>query len=319
MFVLDTPARMARSGLARAVCFFLLAAAPCWQRASAAKGTQVQPDCKVQNATTMCNCSDQPSKATREEPVNDATLSESTNILQVQCKQPSAFVPAGTSVCAGTGAEASLTACKASEGGSPKVPISTLLAKIPSSTTAWEASDDTSSLTIPSASFPFVDKDFFVGCSNGDSSSCVVNVTVKARKSLLKENVLTCSYGAESNQPVPKTTLDSTNNSLTVVCGTDGTMPLTAGVPTIYLCKDPETDVCTTVEDVTEVFPGFSKAWWTKQDGQENAAKLTIPKDGFPVEPKTVMFGCSLQVQPPLRKMRRKRTGWMQLSFLHAR
>ncbi|PFH35267.1 SAG-related sequence [Besnoitia besnoiti] len=242
-----------------------------------------------------------------------AILSESTNTVVVECAKGFEFVPSDTGkVCTETEAH-SLEDCEPQKRNPAAVSlISDFVTATPTPpvTLGWTRNNEKHSLTIPEANFPLVDRKFFVGCRPSEKDeSCVVKISMSARKTLLKENVLTCSYGAESNQPVPKTTLDSTNNSLTVVCGTYGTMPLTAGVPTIYLCKDPETDVCTTVEDVTEVFPGFSKAWWTKQDGQENAAKLTIPKDGFPVEPKTIMFGCSLQVQPPPQKDAPKEDG----------
>ncbi|PFH35266.1 SAG-related sequence [Besnoitia besnoiti] len=302
----------------------LMVSFPWWQWRCPATAEPRKPKCTVAGATTSCVCEVPAPEGVTEKFTSTATLSETANVVSLDCAQSFSFVPSNVEKVCATTSDVSLKACK--EDGKKRAlvssPISDFMTETPTLTSSvkWVHTDTRSSLAFPVTNFPFTDKSFIVGCiKSEDADSCILKVAVRARKSLLKENVLTCSYGAESNQPVPKTTLDSTNNSLTVVCGTDGTMPLTAGVPTIYLCKDPETDVCTTVEDVTEVFPGFSKAWWTKQDGQENAAKLTIPKDGFPVEPKTVMFGCSLQVQPPLRKMHRKRTGWMQLSFLHAR
>ncbi|PFH35269.1 SAG-related sequence [Besnoitia besnoiti] len=297
---------MSRSGAGRVLYIFLFMA-PVWsQLVSTAENKQVLPQCTVRDAATTCVCESLEAKGGQAQSVNAATLSESANTLQVQCTESSTFVPSDLdSVCTGATGEASITTCEKSKNPITKVKISTLLSKEADPGTKWTKKEQNShSLTILSTDFPLVDRHFFIGCGEKqtEGNSCVVNVTLNARTSALAGNVLTCAYGETSNLSIPKVALDSTNDSLTVVCGGEGAMPESNGAPTIFLCKDPETDVCTKVADVPEVFPGFSKAWWTKQDGQENAAKLTIPKDGFPVEPKTIMLGCSLQGKSPTQK-----------------
>ncbi|PFH35264.1 SAG-related sequence [Besnoitia besnoiti] len=292
---------MSRSGAGRVLYIFLFMA-PVWsQLVSTAENKQVLPQCTVRDAATTCVCESLEAKGGQAQSVNAATLSESANTLQVQCTEPSTFVPSDLdSVCTGATQEASITTCQASKDTSTKVKISTLLSKEADPGTKWTTKDQKShSLVIPSTDFPLVDRHFFVGCTKipGDKS-CVVNVTLNARTSALVGNVLTCAYGETSNLSIPKVALDSTNDSLTVVCGGEGAMPESNGAPTIFLCKDPETDVCTKVEDITGVFPGFTKDWWTPDREHEGGRTLTVPKSGFPVDPKTIMLGC-LKSPPP--------------------
>ncbi|PFH35261.1 SAG-related sequence [Besnoitia besnoiti] len=294
--------RIAQPTMARpavtSVWVLLLMAFPSWQGYCLANETPVKPECNVSNETTTCVCKQDPPGpvAVSEDPVPVATLSESVNVIRVECHSPLTFVPSDqASICLG---EASLDTLKVCQKDNPKKvmsPINELLTPTPPvDDVKWISSDNHHySLTVPRTNFPFTDKAFFVGCQNNNQKHCVVPLMVKARKSVLEDKVLKCAYGTDSNTPVPELTLDPTSNSLTVDCGEDGTMPLTGELPTVYYCKDSATDACDPVKDVTEILPGFAKEWWTPVNGLKTAAKLTVPEGGFPVEPKTVVLGCN--------------------------
>ncbi|PFH35259.1 SAG-related sequence [Besnoitia besnoiti] len=286
-----------------AVCLLsvlLAVTSPWWHRACLADEASVDPKCTVENTITKCVCGGTASGSVSQ---GAATLSASTNTITVTCSEGSTFVPSNPlKVCARGNNAPSLAECepvgKGTDAGT--APITDFLSTSPAPTNdiKWASTDNNNvhSLTILPPYFPSTDKSFFVGCrkQSDGQGSCLFNVSVKARKTVLNGNVLTCAYGKESNAPVPQVTLDPTSNSLTVDCGEDGTMPLTGELPTVYYCKDSATDACDPVKDVTEILPGFAKEWWTPVNGLETAAKLTVPEGGFPVEPKTIVLGCNL-------------------------
>ncbi|PFH35260.1 SAG-related sequence [Besnoitia besnoiti] len=297
--------KMVRSTVA-SLCVLLLIACTSLESYGVADETAVQPDCEVNGHTTACICKQNPSGpvAVSEDPVPVATLSESTNVISVECQDSLSFVPSKKdNICLGKVSVENLKACQNAVTQSKSVTstISELLTPTPPvDDVKWISSDNHHySLTVPRTNFPFTDKAFFVGCQNNNQKHCVVPLMVKARKSVLEDKVLKCAYGTDSNTPVPELTLDPTSNSLTVDCGEDGTMPLTGELPTVYYCKDSATDACDPVKDVTEILPGFAKEWWTPVNGLETTAKLTVPEGGFPVEPKTIVLGCTLKESGP--------------------
>nr|PIM01387.1 SAG-related sequence SRS31B [Toxoplasma gondii COUG] len=125
----------------------------------------------------------------------------------------------------------------------------------------------------------------------------VVTLQVAAERSILKENVITCSYGTENNtnSGTPVATLTSDNNTLTVECGFEGQLQPSPESPLTALLCDAED--CTAVVNVTDVLLNFDETWLAV-DKETGAAKLVVPKGGFPEKKKTIMLGCSLKNTP---------------------
>nr|CCA30052.1 SRS domain-containing protein [Neospora caninum Liverpool]CEL71265.1 TPA: SRS domain-containing protein [Neospora caninum Liverpool] len=231
---------------------------------------------------------------------SSATLSESSNALTIQCpKTEFDFIPADPNhVCTSREDETTLKTCEKSQNGKTSL-IEGFLEHAPDTNpptwTKTEGGTKDNSLTIPPGSFPLTDKSFFAGCrkSTNNNDECVVNVSVKARTSAVKDGVLTCAYGKESNSSVPEVTLNPENNSLTIQCGSEGHMEPTQQSLTTYHCAGSNTTDCKKV-NLTEIMPTFTSSWWTTDEQNSKAPKLVIPEDGFPAQEQTILLGCNL-------------------------
>ncbi|CBZ51317.1 srs domain-containing protein [Neospora caninum Liverpool] len=292
-------------GLVAAV-LFVSCSSGLWR--SEAAGTLITPQCDKNEEMTTCTCgSEAKSKTGADGTGSGVTLSESSNGIAIQCPKGNfEFVPSEpTKVC--TAAEQNdLQTCQ-DQSNSKTSPIQDFLAhftdnNVPqwTKTEGAHRTTDDHSLAFPTENFPLVDKSFFVGCrqtspDNGSAKQCVVNVSVKARTSAVKNGVLICAYGNESNESVPEVTLNSQNNSLTIQCGSEGQMEPTQESLTAYHCSGSNADECTIV-NLTEVMPDFTSSWWTTDSNSANAPKLVIPEDGFPAQEETIVLGCNQKV-----------------------
>ncbi|PFH35624.1 SAG-related sequence [Besnoitia besnoiti] len=177
------------------------------------------------------------------------------------------------------------------------VPLAEILA--PDSRASWnkintaeEQQNETWTLKLQKENLPLRDKTFYVGCQkkNGDNNSmCKLPIHILARASSAENNVVTCAYGAQSNEAPVKVEMTQEQNSLTLLCGKEGSIE-----PSEYTTKYCETDglkECT--KPYSEILPKFSEAWWTTVEGKDNSAKLAIPSTDFPTEDKSFYLGCT--------------------------
>ncbi|KEP66965.1 UNVERIFIED_CONTAM: SAG-related sequence SRS31B [Hammondia hammondi] len=269
--------------------------------------TQITPKCSASEKSTTCVCGDTTAAVSETELPAGASLTVSRGTVSVTCPEKYKFVPEGKGkVCSVGSPPVSLEACSTSTKD-----ITELLNPAPTPAPQWvetvNGAGKTHSLTLPPANFPSTDKKFFVGCLEpaeaGPSkakaaqakTTCVVNVEVAAKKSTLKDNVLTCAYGKESNNKTLLATLSSDSNTLTVDCGSEGQLQPSSESPFSAILCDAED--CTVVVNLTDVFLNFDESWLTV-DKETGAAKLVVPKGGFPEKNKTIMLGCSLKNAP---------------------
>ncbi|CBZ51274.1 srs domain-containing protein [Neospora caninum Liverpool] len=283
-------------GLVAAVLF---GACPSGRWSVRVEGTEITPTCTQRNEMTTCVCSAE-GGVTEEagESTSAATVSESINGITIQCPSTEfEFAPSkATDVCFTEDNTASLKACKDSQKSSSIKEFLNLASD--STSPQWtevESHNYVKTLTLAPATFPLTDKHFFAGClkTKAENDECVVKVSVKARTSAVKDGVLICAYGEESNSSVPEAALNSENNSLTILCGSEGQMEPTKESLTAYHCTDSNTDECKIV-NLTEVMPTFTSSWWTTDELNSKAPKLVIPEDGFPAQEETILLGCNL-------------------------
>ncbi|CBZ51277.1 srs domain-containing protein [Neospora caninum Liverpool] len=282
--------------LVAAVCFVA-----CLSRLStAADAETIQPKCTQQNQVTTCVCSE-PGVGAKEVRNSSptVTLSESSAGITIECSPSTTFdfVPeADTKVCVATEIDQqTLKLCKSTSNTSIRDFLTQDNASSVPSWTQVKKTTTKKSLTIPPEDLPLTDKSFFAGCQNSTSANdeCVVSVSVKARTSAVKDGVLICAYGKESNSSVPEVTLNSENNSLTILCGSEGQMEPTQQSLTAYHCTGSHTTDCKKV-NLTEIMPTFTSSWWTTDELNSKAPKLVIPEDGFPAQEETILLGCNL-------------------------
>ncbi|CBZ51318.1 srs domain-containing protein [Neospora caninum Liverpool] len=272
---------------------------------SAVTGTAIHPQCTIGKTMTTCSCGSSLGVSTGTVGAGgSATLSESSNAITIQCSDAGfEFVPAAENHVCTSSEEEEATPLKTCND-QPNVKTSLIEDFLehapdtnPPTWTKTEGNTKENSLTIPQDSFPLIDRSFFAGCLKArDQEECVVKVSVKARTSTVKNGVLTCAYGGESNTSVPEVTLNSENNFLTIQCGSEGVLQPTKDSLTAYHCTGSNTTDCKKV-NLTEVMPTFTSSWWTKDEHNSAAPKLVIPEDGFPSQEETIVLGCE-QMKP---------------------
>ncbi|KEP67416.1 UNVERIFIED_CONTAM: SAG-related sequence SRS40D [Hammondia hammondi] len=155
-------------------------------------------------------------------------------------------------------------------------------------------------LELKEEDLPLTQKSFLVGCHRQKSSgraggvkACKLTVNVEARASSVgDDNVITCAYGKDSNQHPLKVDMSPEKNTLTIKCGSEGSL-----IPTSYATDycDPhgEEGKCTP-KKFKEIFPTFAESWWKKAD-EKGTATLTIPETGFPESEHQFRIGCTLK------------------------
>nr|CEL64551.1 TPA: SRS domain-containing protein [Neospora caninum Liverpool] len=150
-------------------------------------------------------------------------------------------------------------------------------------------------LQLVEADLPRTDKSFFVGCQKQDNpeanSSCKVTVNVNARPSSVDdENVVTCAYGKDSNPKAVQVEMSEEKNTLTIDCGSDGSMQPTEYATQYCSPADEKLNGCTK-NSYSDILPMFETRWWSEaNDG--SPARLTIPKTDFPRANQSILLGC---------------------------
>ncbi|CBZ49966.1 srs domain-containing protein [Neospora caninum Liverpool] len=151
-------------------------------------------------------------------------------------------------------------------------------------------------LQLAETDLPLADKTFFVGCQKGASTdpSCKVTVNVKARPSSVNDNnVVTCAYGKDSNQKAVKVEMSQDKNTLTIDCGSDGSMQ-PAEFTSQYCSPEGDTLEDCSKANYSDILPAFASTWWTNTENKIQAT-LTIPKTDFPPADRRLLLGCKTQ------------------------
>ncbi|PFH35627.1 SAG-related sequence [Besnoitia besnoiti] len=191
--------------------------------------------------------------------------------------------------------------CKIGEDASSSGSVITLTELLAAGSNAtWEDNTSTEretkkswTLSLVENDLPLTDKYFYVGCEDGVSnrargnSSCKVPVKILARRSSTKKNVVTCAYGKNSNKAPVEVEMTQEQNTLTVVCGTEGTIH-----PEKYssvFCEKEDQELCT--KSYSEILPKLNEEWWTEET--DKSVKLTIPSTDFPAKDQSFYVGCN--------------------------
>ncbi|PFH36098.1 SAG-related sequence [Besnoitia besnoiti] len=288
------PSRPQLSFVAFIAAAVVLLGFPSLPTSGADEPSSVSPACTASGLETTCTCSETKAKAGVSN--ESATLSKDTNILRVECTNPTVFAPTeanGTTVCSAE-PPPDFKDCKEN--------IQQLLGGDPSSV-KWEAckeekakgAEKCKTLTVPQTNLPFVDQRFAVGCTeepNNNNKLCRIPVTIKARASATNGQTVTCAYGAGSNESRQAVTLNPSKNSFTLVCGEKGTV-LPTNYDTKFCPSDPAGTSTTCDGDYQSILPGFENGWWKKDDPDTpKSFTLSIPVDKFPKEQAKMVVAC---------------------------
>ncbi|EPR58095.1 SAG-related sequence SRS16A [Toxoplasma gondii TgCatPRC2] len=161
-----------------------------------------------------------------------------------------------------------------------------------------EVSNTEWSLELLESDLPLTQKTFFVGCQKTTSarsasvklaSTCTVTVNVEARASAAEGNVVTCAYGKDSNTTLLEVDMTTENNTLTMDCGSEGT--LSPETTSAQYCDPQSTDLKNCTKKFVDILPKFVTDWWTKATSG-NASTLTIPTTDFPESEQQFRLGC---------------------------
>ncbi|KEP60434.1 UNVERIFIED_CONTAM: SAG-related sequence SRS16C [Hammondia hammondi] len=156
------------------------------------------------------------------------------------------------------------------------------------------------SLELLNEDLPLSDKAFVVGCQatsttggkSGKTAACKLTVNVEARASSLAENnVVTCAYGKGSNPNPVEVEMSTEENTLTINCGSDGSLQPTAYAEEYCVADSKDVNRCSTKRFV-EIFPKFLKSWWATETHKRNSATLTIPQTDLPEADQQFLLGC---------------------------
>ncbi|CBZ50821.1 srs domain-containing protein [Neospora caninum Liverpool] len=246
---------------------------------------------------TQCTC-----EATSSESAITATLSATRSVLQLLCKTGLTWTPAGADnkqVCPETTTD--LKQCTKGGGEHQCIDVTTLLAgstddiKWREVTGVPPTADKSKILTIPAANLPYSDKKFIVGCLSSDQSTskCKLTVTLEARPSVTEKNhTVTCAYGKTSNPTHQTVKLSPSQNSFTLVCGSEGEVLPTKYQDTYCGSKDGESAAAKQCSgNYTEVIPTYENTWW-EETKDKTSYSLVIPSDSFPEEETKITLGC---------------------------
>ncbi|EPT26767.1 SAG-related sequence SRS43 [Toxoplasma gondii TgCatPRC2] len=260
-------------------------------------GTAVS-DCvaDTNKGTTTCKCL---KEDTAPKPLS-ATMSEDLNVLQVTCEKDLKCAPddaSGQKVCPEN--TTSLDQCCTTSAGSDAcINVSDIFAGSQNGLqwdkdTTTTPTSTTRKLTVPKESFPYTDRKFVVGClkNTRNPDQCKVTVTVTARATAKKDQTVTCAYGASSNAEAQTITLSPSQNSFTLVCGTEGQI-----LPSTYtknFCVSTDKDITTACElkAYTSIIETYHETWWKETDATK-AYTLQIPPTDFPEEAASIVVGC---------------------------
>ncbi|PFH35654.1 SAG-related sequence [Besnoitia besnoiti] len=265
---------------------------------------EVSGEPSLKDNTATCRLTGSSGEAVQELP--ELTLSEKQLNATLVCEgdQPTRVPTKPENVCQDPQAKAvevdEKNECKigASASGSP-VPLKTLLTA--TSQAKWENDKAAKgiqklswTLSLSKDDLPLTDNNFYVGCQKGtvsrssETSACKVPVKILARHSSAEKNVVTCAYGATSNKTPVEVEMTQEQNTLKVVCGTQGSIhPLDYKT---HFCEKEEMNACS--KSYVDILPKFDEKWWTEEENK--SVTLTIPSADFPTEDKSFYVGCTL-------------------------
>ncbi|PFH35625.1 SAG-related sequence [Besnoitia besnoiti] len=242
-----------------------------------------------------------PAAAAAAGPTN-LTLSENRLKITLACAAENAqAVPKDlTEVCQEqiTGVREAGEKCKIGEKTSGK-PVSLASVLAAGSEATWQPNASREgnpghswTLSLRKEELPLVDKSFYVGCvksPDGGASQCKVTVDVLARRSSAENNIVTCAYGANSNDAVVSVEMTQKHNTLKIVCGKEGAVHQNDYAS--KYCENGDMKECT--KPYSDIISNFVETWWTKVDDKDNSVKLTIPPTEFPTQDQSFYFGCA--------------------------
>ncbi|CBZ49957.1 srs domain-containing protein [Neospora caninum Liverpool] len=274
---------------------------------SGATGTQGESGAAEAVATCPLNDADSPSRGEAT-----LTISKSSLTATIECQGESpTFVPTElTSVCDGQANDANRVSesdtCKiGAHAVGKKVTLQELLgASHPITWEMQQASDDsgqatTRTLQLAETDLPRTDKQFIVGCQKsgpGATPSCKVTVKVNARPSSVDDNnVVTCAHGKDSNKTTVEVEMSENKNTLTIDCGSDGSMQPEDYTSQYCSPQADNLDGCTK-NNYSDILPTFASSWWTNTENKTQAT-LTIPKTDFPPADQRLLLGCVPKTQ----------------------
>ncbi|CBZ50820.1 srs domain-containing protein [Neospora caninum Liverpool] len=254
-------------------------------------------ECVVQESEGQTTCTCLSTEAGKPK-VLQATLSAAKSALQLVCQSDLKCAPDGLSekqVCPESTTD--LKDCKAN-GPTECVNVTTLLTGN-IETVRWEEVNVDSKnpkpkrLTIPTENLPYTDKKFIVGCldKEGNNAKCKLTVTLEARESVTENQTVTCAYGKTSNPTHQTITLSPSQNSFTLVCGSEGEVLPTEYQNTYCVSQAGTNASAECCGNYTEVIPAYESNWW-KEDRSSHSFTLAIPEDGFPEEATNITVGC---------------------------
>ncbi|CBZ50537.1 srs domain-containing protein [Neospora caninum Liverpool] len=159
-------------------------------------------------------------------------------------------------------------------------------------------------LELDAGDLPLTDKAFVVGCqsivgcqsttsgkSPNNNAACKLTVNVEARASSVGDhNVVTCAYGKNSNPKPLEVDMSTKNNTLTIQCGTEGSLTPTSYTTDYCISDSTDPEACTKKAFV-DILPTLSTSWWDTES-QTGSAKLTIPETDFPEPEQRLLVGC---------------------------
>lgn len=275
-------------------------------KALASGGTSVLEESErssaVENQVAKCKAPGGEAAAVRL----SASISEAQNTLTLACSGDSgAVVVPGNltngAVCVSEAErEAALAACEAAaraeartEAKVEAIKVSQLLET--EKEILWTMAEQGTTgyrLTIGEEDFPSKDKKFFVGCKSASPpSECLVQVTVKAKASVVVGQVATCAYGESSNALPLDVTVTQARNTFTLVCGAGGTSrPEPTRIKTEF-CVGNDVSECETTSAYGSILPGFKSEWWSAEP-KGNQHVLKIPPENFPAKEQSFLVGC---------------------------
>ncbi|KFG43447.1 SAG-related sequence SRS16B [Toxoplasma gondii RUB] len=198
------------------------------------------------------------------------------------------------------------TQCNFGESGDTAVSVQVPLKDVLGTTSVVQWTDNSTeqkttkaqkwTLKLNEEDLPISDKTFDVGCTYttagkaaANSAVCQLTVNVKARASSVADNVVTCSYGADSNSEDLKVDMTTARNTVTIDCGSEGTLNPTAN--SAQYCNPQNKVLQDCKENFVNILPKFVTSWWTNPKSG-NVSILTIPAADFPESEQQFRLGC---------------------------
>ncbi|CBZ50815.1 srs domain-containing protein [Neospora caninum Liverpool] len=253
---------------------------------------------------TTCTCNSMEQGDPKE---LQATLSATKSALQLVCQNDLKCAPEELTekqVCPENTPD--LKDCKRNGQTTQCVSVTTLLTGNAEEVKWVQVTDQANTvkkMTIPKENLPYTDKKFIVGCldQNKKNTKCKLTVTLEARESVTENQTVTCAYGKTSNPTHQTVTLSPSQNSFTLVCGSEGEVLPTEYQNTYCVSQAGKNASAECSGNYTEVIPAYESNWW-KENTSSHSFTLAIPEDGFPEEATKIMVGCQKKTSQPSKE-----------------